>query len=1002
MAQKKSKAKQKTADKDGKTERTLPAPAPVPPVESQPEQQPIPVPESLPLPVPPPIAKQSPGHATVRSISHGEVTRDVANAYLSIFAEDDHPVNEQEEFPEGNGWGADDGIDWQGVDGSKELGNDKGWSDEVDRESEGQHDSKEYGDHGNLGWGQTGITPARSIDQEQPSLGPPLDDRVPIQVTSTSGHSLANPSSSAPPLSSSAVSVQPAQSSESAGHTNMATPQDKSQNPPHFEPKNYIFASSMANRNRPSTQPAGSAPPSGRPSYYWAPNQRLPQKQSMSTTNSQRNTRLSNLTPWGQPKNVDPWGDPKPEPILHPPPPPPLAATPATQKRPAWYDWGRQPQTAASAPLADRRTGDSYDYDSEDDEYTDNGYTDDDDGTHDVWGPPSNAQNGWASDPRKVKSDLLGSDKGMGAGTKPVLSQAEHAQILNVMLNDVHQGYSGYQQQPQKHQARAPRHHPEPSHHQLEKARRLEQIAEEQRRLAMEMEAHQQQKTHKQHHEGAGKSSKKHKHKGDGLHDDNGWSTKDEWGASSGWVNDGGRGQDDNSWGQSGKNGWGQSSNNWGKDGGNSWGHGGDDRNDGGGGDGWYNGEDTWGNNGGDGWNNAGGDGWNNAGGDGWNNAGGDGWNNDGGGGWGNSGGNGWGKGNGGQVKGDTKKDKNQGDTWAGHDNSWSNTQGHNDWGASDWDKNDGWGDGNDDKQALYEAEEDWREASRYHVLTDSVQHQMSKTFMQAISVENPRATNSSLSLRLGLPQGTINESGRQAFEPALKAIFGKERLTRDRIHWMYAPDNEAQVTSILYWIQELERYLAFLGLLKFLETKERGALFVNVTFRLMEHPDKPVFDWLGYKQVQKSRDRILQHSILAIDPAEQTVIFVYLLSRTGNSVAMWRRKLQVPKDIQQKHLQALKKVKAGLRPDKDLIYVDELPPSDKRKEAKPAKSAGKSKQAIKAEPEKSPKSAGKLKQATKAEPAKLKKSALKTHQRGQSLPTKKSRKWWQILRFAD
>lgn len=112
--------------------------------------------------------------------------------------------------------------------------------------------------------------------------------------------------------------------------------------------------------------------------------------------------------------------------------------------------------------------------------------------------------------------------------------------------------------------------------------------------------------------------------------------------------------------------------------------------------------------------------------------------------------------------------------------------------------------------------------------------------------------------------------------------------------------------------------------MLKFLETKELGALFVNVTFRLNNYPDKPVFDWLGYKQVQVSADQILQGSILATDPADQTVIFVYLLSRTGNSVAMWRRKLQVPKEVRQKHLQALKKVKAGLRLDKELIYDDE------------------------------------------------------------------------------
>ncbi|KAG6880429.1 hypothetical protein C0992_000031 [Termitomyces sp. T32_za158] len=944
MAQKKSKPKQKIVDKDVKSERTppAPAPAPVPAAGSQPEEQPIPVPEPLPLPVPPPVAK---GHAT-GSISRGEAIQYVADlhTYLFILAEGaaDHLVDKQEESDDGDGWGAGDGGDWGDV--RKEWGDDKGWGEGVDCEIEGHDNLQEYGDYGNLGWEQTDPTPAHSIDQGQPSRQP-VQDHVQTQVPSTPAPSSPSPPLPAPSLSPSAVPVQPVQpltdflhdQSESAGHTKVAMPQIKSQNP-HLEPKKYIFASSMANRNRSSSQPAISSAPSSRPSYYWDPTQPLPPKQAMSTTKGQHNPPPSNLPPWGQPKNVDPWGDPKPQPIP-PPAAPQTAPLAATQKRPAWLDWGRQPQAAAShaPPPADRRTDYAYDYESDDDEYTDDGYTDDDDETHNVWGPSPNANHGWIPHPSK--------------------------------------GNSAYQQQPQKHHSHAaPHHHPE-------KTRRLKEIAEEQRRLAMELE---EQKRYKQHYDqGTGRSPKKHKHKSDGRHNDNGWDTmKDEWGTSSGLVNNGGRGQDDNSWGQSGNNGRGHG-NEWERDGGNSWGDSGGWGNNGGG-DEWNNGGDTWGNNGGnrggDGWNNGGGDGWNNGGGDGWNNGGGDGWNNgggdgwgngggdgwgnNGGDGWGNNGGDGWGKGNGGQVKGDGKKDKSQGDTWTGHDNSWSNAQGFNNSGASNWDNNGAEG-------------EDWGEKS--------------STFVHAISPETLKATNSSTSLKLSLPPGTINESSNEAFKPALRAIFGEERLARERIYWIYSPKNDPAVDSILYWIRPMEHYLAFFGLLKFLETKERGALFINVEFRLKEYPDKPVFDWLGYKQVRKSADRILQQSILVTDPAEETVVFVYLLSRTGNSVAMWRRKLHVTKDIRQKYLKALKKVKAGLRPDED-IWDDELPPSDKGKQSKNTK---------------------KSMQATKAEPAKLNKDpvsrkltkpALKTHQHGQSLPTvaQKKRKWWQILRFAD
>ncbi|KAG5729724.1 hypothetical protein E4T56_gene1065 [Termitomyces sp. T112] len=978
MAAKKSKAKQKTADKDVKKEPTPPTRAPA---DSELDSEPIPVPEPLPLPVPPPVAKQSPPDDTKDLLSQDDV---------------EHPY--EKEVVEGDEWGPGGGDGWgdAGVGGSGGWGNDNlEWGDEgADYEFEGRNDGEEERDRGNSGWGQTGTNPAPSIDQERPSLGQPIQDHVPTRAAST-------PVPLPPPP---AALIQPSQShdqSESSGtqHTKMAPPQSQDQDSSHSKLKTYTFASTMANPNRSASQPASSAPPSSRPSYYWAPNQ---SKQPMSTTKG-HNPVLTNLTPWGQPKNVDPWGDPKPQSAPPAPPAPPPALPAATQKRPAWYDWGRPPQTAVRAPPTNHRTDYGHDYDSDDDGYTDDGYTDHDDESYDARGRPTHASHGWGPDPRKhnkVNNAPLGFDNGMSTGFKPVLSQAEHAYTLNAMLNDVHQGYTGYHQHPQ-----APHHDPEPSHHQLEKARRLKQIAEEQRRLAMETEMFHQQKAHKQHRDqGRGKSSQKQKHKGD-ERNDNGWGTpKDERWTSSGWDRSGGQGQDDNGWGQSG-NGWDQGGNDWGENSGdNSWGNNsGNDWGNNGAGNGRDGGGDAWGkaggdakdNSGGDGWNNGGGDGWNNVGGDGWDDGGKDGWNNGGGDGWDNTGGDDWGKGGG------NKKVKNQGDTWDGHDNSWDATKASNGWGGNDgWDQNDGWGHGNNE-QTWNDAEEDWKEASRYHVVTDISQHKSSKTFLYAIA-KDPQTTKLSTSSKLGLPPGTVNESENQAFQPALKAIFGREwRMAKDRIHWTYSPENEPKVASVLFWIQQMESFLALLGLLKFLETKERGALFVNVTFRLKEYPDKPAFDWLRYDQVQASTDRILQHSILATDPAQQTIVFVYLLSRTGNSVAMWRRKLQVPKDVRQKHLQAIKKVKAGLRPDKDYrIHVDELPPSDKGKQTKPAKlsrskATAKVKQATQAEPAKSMKD---------QDPTKKAKSVLKTHQHGRSISTipEKKRKWWQILRFAD
>lgn len=148
--------------------------------------------------------------------------------------------------------------------------------------------------------------------------------------------------------------------------------------------------------------------------------------------------------------------------------------------------------------------------------------------------------------------------------------------------------------------------------------------------------------------------------------------------------------------------------------------------------------------------------------------------------------------------------------------------------------------------------------------------------------------------------------------------------------------------------------------------------MFTNANFRMEEHPNEPVFDWLTFDQLRSTMDLILQESVIAYDPAMQVIIFVYLPSESGNSVAMWRRKVLVPNNTRLRFQQEIIIAKAGLRKDKDyIVHVDEyvlhlswwikagmiiyrLPPKDKG------------------------------------------------HKRGQSLPgpTKKKRKWWQILRF--
>ena len=113
------------------------------------------------------------------------------------------------------------------------------------------------------------------------------------------------------------------------------------------------------------------------------------------------------------------------------------------------------------------------------------------------------------------------------------------------------------------------------------------------------------------------------------------------------------------------------------------------------------------------------------------------------------------------------------------------------------------------------------------------------------------------------------------------------------------------------------------LQLNKFLQTRERGALFINAAY---DSPTGggPGLYWLMYDDVVETRDRLLQESVGFYDPSIQVVVFVFLPSKSGNSLAMWRRKVTVPDSIRLTHLREIDLVKATLRKDYPVL-VDEM-----------------------------------------------------------------------------
>ncbi|KAH6915415.1 hypothetical protein BKA70DRAFT_1258887 [Coprinopsis sp. MPI-PUGE-AT-0042] len=173
----------------------------------------------------------------------------------------------------------------------------------------------------------------------------------------------------------------------------------------------------------------------------------------------------------------------------------------------------------------------------------------------------------------------------------------------------------------------------------------------------------------------------------------------------------------------------------------------------------------------------------------------------------------------------------------------------------------------------------------------------------------------------------TLLESNGLAFE-GVKRAFIRTRSSKDRFHWLFPPENDARVMNIINWIKLAGPSVATMGLQKFLQSRERGALFVNAAFRLPEHPRLPVFDWMTFDQLQATADKMLQESVYSYNPAAITVVFIYLPSPSGNSVAIWRRKVPVPQHCAVMWQKEIGLVMMGLRPNKEYIcWVDEPQP---------------------------------------------------------------------------
>jgi hypothetical protein len=145
-------------------------------------------------------------------------------------------------------------------------------------------------------------------------------------------------------------------------------------------------------------------------------------------------------------------------------------------------------------------------------------------------------------------------------------------------------------------------------------------------------------------------------------------------------------------------------------------------------------------------------------------------------------------------------------------------------WGTGGWDDGGGWG--------MPEEEDDYSDydemGRRVHFTPissnlwggsehESTYKMPSKTLAHAYK-------GTTTSLFTGAPRNKVSEGANVQFidskgaalQPVNQALFGKTRMAKDRIHWMFPPNKDERVASLLAWIELMSYNLGAYGVCRF------------------------------------------------------------------------------------------------------------------------------------------------------------------------------------------
>ena len=107
-----------------------------------------------------------------------------------------------------------------------------------------------------------------------------------------------------------------------------------------------------------------------------------------------------------------------------------------------------------------------------------------------------------------------------------------------------------------------------------------------------------------------------------------------------------------------------------------------------------------------------------------------------------------------------------------------------------------------------------------------------------------------------------------------------------------------------------------------------RGALIANADMRdTSTGHAQPAFDWITLPDVQDTLDKNLQRYVVCYRPATTVLVFVFLLSRTGNSLAIWLRKIHIPPEYAEANRRLIEQT-LEIQEQGRVVFVDEYVPT--------------------------------------------------------------------------